>query len=241
MTRKIALLTTSKLTMAAFVAAGLSATPAVLTGDLQIASNAAVAQDEGQAENFVNGGAGGTTDVSANVYRILGTTPEEVGKEVMSTTTTSAGPLPEYQAALRDGDLDSAADVLAAVSNRPISEELVQELNATLGVETTLTIQRIASVAAERQDPANFAMVPAMDGSPYEGMYDMAAGKQILEQDYDEAMTAGNLNAAADALARAFERPITEDLVLRVNNDLGVESTLTAKQVAIEAAKRQKM
>jgi hypothetical protein len=53
-------------------------------------------------------------------------------------------------------------------------------------------------------------------------------------------MVRGNLDAAADALAKATDRPITEQLVNYVNNDLGVESTLTANQVA-EAASKARM
>lgn len=241
MTRKIALLSTSKLALAALVAAGLTATPVAFTSDAQIAPNTAMAQDDGEAENFVDGGAGSTTDVSDNVFRILGTTSEEAGKEVMSTTTTSAGPLPEYQSAVRANDLERAAEVLAAVSNRPVSENLVLELNHALGLEARLTAEQIASAAAPLQASENLAMVPALDAGFYEDMSDVDTGTRILQEDYDKAMTAGNLDAAADALARAFERPVDEGLVLRVNHDLGVESTLTAKQVAIEAAKRQKM
>jgi hypothetical protein len=58
--------------------------------------------------------------------------------------------------------------------------------------------------------------------------------------EYENAMVRGNLDAAADALAKATDRPITEQLVNYVNNDLGVESTLTANQVA-EAASKARM
>lgn len=240
MTRKTALLGTSKLTMAALVAAGLTAMPVAITGGGQVVANNALAAEDflEPDEAFVERGAG-ETDISKNVFRILGTTQEEVGKEVMSTTaTTSAGPLPEYKTAVRRADLERSAEVLAAVSNRPITERLVLELNDALGLETTLTAHQIAAEAAARQDPKNLAMVPAIDS--YDETGEVNTNKRILEEDYEQAMTRGNLDAAADALAKGVDQEITEKLVLYVNRRLGVESTLTAKQVAIAAAKRQR-
>ncbi len=236
MTRKMTLLGTSKLALAAVVATGLTASPFVLTNG----AFAQTAGSSGQAEEFVDGGAGATTDVSTNVYRILGTTAEEVDGEVMERTGTSAGPLENYQNAMRDGNLDSAAKILAAVSNRPISERLVLDVNDSLGVETTLTASQVADAAAELQDPNEVAMVPAIDDSIYDDFGKLDTNTRAFE-DYEAAMTSGNLDAAADALAKAIEQPITEGLVLRVNHDLGVETTLTAKQVAIAAAKEQRM
>lgn len=235
MTRKTTLQGASKFAMAAFVATGLAASPFALDAGGQLQANNAYA---GQAEDYVDGGAGGTTDVHTNVFRILGTTADEAKRETMERTTSTAGPLGSYQDALRDGDLDAAADILAAVSNRPISEALVLDVNNALGVETRLTAERIASVAAERQDPKDLAMVPAIDGSPYKNLSSVDTNSRAFD-DYESAMTRGNLDAAADALAEATKQPITEDLVLQVNQELGVESTLTAQQVAQAAASRQ--
>ncbi|GAB4393984.1 MAG: hypothetical protein Tsb0032_15480 [Kiloniellaceae bacterium] len=242
MTRKMILNGTSKFALAAVVATGLTASPFALTAGADLQSNSAAAQvggSSGQAEEFVNDGAGTTTDVSTNVYRILGTTADAANEAVTERTTSAAGPLADYEDAMRDGNLDSAANVLAAVSKRPITEKLVLDVNNTLGVDSTLTAEQVADAAAERQDPEIRAMVPAMGENPYDAAKLDTSGRNF--EAYEAAMTSGNLDAAADALAKATERPITEDLVLRVNHDLGVESTLTAKQVAIAAAKQQKM
>ncbi|GAB4360604.1 MAG: hypothetical protein Kow00114_14440 [Kiloniellaceae bacterium] len=235
MSEKRNILLTPKLTMAAIVATGMAASPIAFNGAVEPALKVATAQE---ATDFVDGGAGATRDAYQNVYVILGTTPEEVRSEVTQVSADSnAGPLSEYDSALRDGKLDQAARVLAAASNRLITEKLVVDLNTALGAETTLTAKQIADAALERQDPDLIVMVPYVgDGS--DSMEPLNTNTRAFNE-YEEEATRGNLDAAAEALARATEHPITESFVLFVNNDLGVETTLTAKQVAEVAARKQ--
>lgn len=235
MSEKRNILLTPKLTMAAIVATGMAASPVAFNAAFEPGFKAATAQE---ASDFVDGGAGATRDIHANAYLILGTTPEEVRSEVEQVSTdANPGPLSEYQTALRDGKLDQAARVLAAASNRLITEKLVLDLNTALGAETTLTARQIADAALERQDPDMIVMVPYVgDGS--DSMQPLNTNTRAFN-DYEEEAERGNLDAATDALARATEHPITEDFVLFVNNDLGVETTLTARQVAEVAARKQ--
>jgi len=237
-----------KLTMAAIVATGMAAAPVALSGDSLLAANSVAAQnaqsgspgaDDGTAEDFVDGGAGSTSDVYENVYLILGTTPDEVRSEVNQVSAdANAGPLAEYQSAMRDGNLDEAARVLAAASNRLITEKLVLDLNNSLGVESTLTAKQVADAGLERQDPDLIVMIPYVgDGS--DTMQPLNTSTRSFNEYEDEA-TQGNLDAAAEALAEATEHPITEGFVLFVNRDLGVETTLTARQVAEVASEKQK-
>jgi len=237
-----------KLTMAAIVATGMAAAPVALSSDSLLAANSVAAQnaqsgspgaDDGTAEDFVGGGAGSTSDVYENVYLILGTTPDEVRSEVNQVSANAnAGPLAEYQSAMRDGNLDEAARVLAAASNRLITEKLVLDLNNSLGVESTLTAKQVADAGLERQDPDLIVMIPYVgDGS--DTMQPLNTSTRSFNEYEDEA-TQGNLDAAAEALAEATEHPITEGFVLFVNRDLGVETTLTARQVAEVASEKQK-
>jgi len=237
-----------KRTMAAIVATVMAAAPVALSSDSLLAANSVAAQnaqsgspgaDDGTAEDFVGGGAGSTSDVYENVYLILGTTPDEVRSEVNQVSAdANAGPLAEYQSAMRDGNLDEAARVLAAASNRLITEKLVLDLNNSLGVESTLTAKQVADAGLERQDPDLIVMIPYVgDGS--DTMQPLNTRTRAFNEYEDEA-TQGNLDAAAEALAEATEHPITEGFVLFVNRDLGVEPTLTARQVAEVASEKQK-
>ncbi|WP_340117497.1 hypothetical protein [Pelagibius sp. 7325] len=236
-----------KLTLAAIVATGMAASPVALSGASLLTPNSVAAQNatpgastggEGAAEEFVDGGAGATTDVHENVYLILGTTAEEVRSEVDQVSANAdAGPLAEYESAMRDGNLDAAARVLASASNRLITEKLVLDLNNSLGVESRLTAKQVADAGLERQDPDLIVMIPYIgDGS--DSMQPLNTNTRAFNE-YEEEATQGNLDAAAEALAEATEHPITEGFVLFVNRDLGVETTLTARQVAEVASQKQ--
>lgn len=232
---------TSKLAMAAIVATGMAASPLALSSHGAVTANTATAQE---ATDFVNGGAGSTVDVHENVYRILGTTRDEVRRESrQDSASTENGPLQAYQHAMRSGNLDSAATALAAVSNRPITKNQVNALNTDLGIDSRLTDGQVATTAADRQDPADvtmeaYGLEKNMARSAYGESGTLDTNSPAFK-DYERAMTRGNLDAAADALNKATDRPVTEAFVLKVNRDLGVESTLTAQQVANAASSRR--
>lgn len=157
----------------------------------------------------------------------------------VSSANTESGPFREYQHEVQSDNLEGAAKALAAVSNRPITQDLVNELNTTLGLETSLTIAQLADRAAEIQKPEDITMGILVTDPAYGDMRRLNTNTRQFD-DYENAMVRGNLDAAADALAKATERPITVDLVNYVNRDLGVESNLTANQVA-EAASKARM
>lgn len=282
MTCKRALLSTTKLSMAAFLVAGMAAAPVAFGPGSVLQSNPAVAQaasdDEGFAEERVERQLDpqrvGAED---NVYETLGTTREQAEGAADQMATAQYGQLDTYQAEVERNNLDGAATTLAVIARRPITEAMVVDVNRELGVETDLTAQQIAAAAASVQessgqrsevdgaviivtDPSVVA-VPVETGTRAAVDYDAdsvyellgttreeaeqadthtAASAQYGQLDaYQTAVERGNLDAAADNLAAISERPITEKLVTDVNRELGVETRLTAQQIADVAARKQ--
>lgn len=91
-----------------------------------------------------------------NVYEILGTTQEDAAAASPETgATASSGPLESYQSEVERGNLDAATTALAEIAEEPITQDMVTEVNAELGVETTLSAQQIAETAAQKQDSVN--------------------------------------------------------------------------------------
>jgi hypothetical protein len=231
-------MTRKKTFLAAVLATGMSASPVALNSALA-QNTTPQANPDGEASEFVNGGAGSSIDVHENAYRILGTTRDEAMKEMSITSAnTDSGPFREYQHEVESNNLEGAAKALAQVSNRPITQDLVNELNTTLGLETNLTTEQLANQAAELQDPEYVTMGVLIIDPAYGDLRTLNTNTAHFNE-YEKAMVRGKLDAAANALAKATERPITVDLVNYVNRDLGVESNLTATQVAEEASKAQ--
>jgi len=217
----------------------MTASPAAFSAALA-QSAAPQANPGGGANEYVDGGAGASLDAHENAYRILGTTKAEAMREVSATSAnTESGPFREYQHEVESNNLEGAAKALARVSNRPITQSLVNELNTSLGLETSLTTEQLADRAAALQDPESVTMGFLIVDPSYGDLRALNTNTRHFNE-YEDAMVRGNLDAAADALAKATDRPITEQLVNYVNNDLGVESTLTANQVA-EAASKARM
>lgn len=234
-------MTRKKTFLAAVLATGMAASPVALNGALAQSSQPAATPEssQGTANEFVDGGAGATVDADENVYRILGTTRDEAMKEMSITSAnTESGPFREYQHEVESNNLEGAAKALAQVANRPITQDLVNELNSTLGLETRLTSEQLANQAAELQDPEYVTMGVLIIDPAYGDLRSLNTNTYQFNE-YENAMVRGKLDAAADALAKATERPITVDLVNYVNRDLGVESTLAAEQVAEAASKAQ--
>lgn len=234
------------LLLAMIVGAGMASAPVVV--------NAAFAQNgNGYAVESAEESMTPEPVDEAGVYRILGTTKDEVEQEqTMTGTPTGSGPLVEYQYEVESGNLDGAAQALAAVSNRPVTENLVTAVNSELGVETRLTAEQIADRAAAQQDlsaaerePAATHMIPeATTDTVYEmlGTTREEAEAVMIQTrpstqkgplvEYQHAVENGNLDRTAAALAAVSNVPITEKLVNDVNLELGVETRLTAQQVA---------
>jgi uncharacterized protein YjgD (DUF1641 family) len=156
----------------------------------------------------------------------------------VTSANTESGPFREYQHEVQSNNLEGAAKTLAAVSNRPITQELVNELNTTLGLETTLTTEQLAKRAAALQDPESVTMGFLIVDPSYGDLRALNTNTRHFNE-YENAMVRGNLDAAANAPAEATDRPITEDLVNYLNRDLGVESNLTSTQVAKAASEVQ--
>lgn len=112
------------------------------------------AEDNGFAEERIESQADGVTMASEdNVYEILGTTRAEAeAADTHTTATAQYGPLRAYQSEVESGNLDAAAGNLAAIAERPITEQMVNDVHTELGIETTLTAKQIAEVAAEKQE-----------------------------------------------------------------------------------------
>ena len=173
MTRKTTPRHPSKLALAAVLATGMAASPIALNSALAQSSTPAATPESssGAADEFVDGGAGSSRDVHTNAYRILGTTEAEaISERVGTTANTDSGPFREYQHEVESNNLEGAAKSLALVSNRPITQALVNELNTTLGLETSLTSEQLAERAAELQDPNDITMGMLVTDTAYGDM-----------------------------------------------------------------------
>ena len=250
-----------KLVLATVVATGMAAAPVALNPNLTLLPNDAIAQNgKGYAAERTTESLVPTPLEEDNVYRLLGTTRDEVQRETQAAGTyTESGPLAEYQHEVESGNLQGAAAALAAVSNRPITQNLVNEVNLELGVETRLTTQQIADAAAASQDltmgemePKAAFVVPAetaanvyelLGTTREEARADMIRTRPSTQsgplEAYQHAAESANLDRAAAALAAVSNVPITEELVNDVNLELGVETRLTASQLADAAAAEQ--
>lgn len=115
--------------------------------------NNRAAGDDGFAEERAENRADGVTmGAEENVYEILGTTRDEAeAADTHTMATAQYGPLKAYQAEVERGNLDAAAENLAAIAEDPITEEMVTDVNTELGIETTLTAKQIADMAAKKQ------------------------------------------------------------------------------------------
>ena len=245
MTTERRFLRTSRLATAALLATGVAASSIALNSGHEIvpaaaAQSAAATGGEGAAKEFVDGHDSAVTQADHDAMRLLGTTHERLRSQVGDTANSASGVFEEYQHAMSSGNLDRAAEVLAIASNKPVTEDLVLDLNDTLGVESALSAQQVAAEAASRQS----ARVQLGEGTmsrksagPMSDHFTHTAGYR----NYEDAMERGNLERAAEALAGATQRPITESFVLEVNRDLGIESSLTAQQVAEAASAKQRM
>jgi hypothetical protein len=150
-----------KLAFATVVATAMTAVP-VAFGPVYIPQqNAALAQSDaagssepGVAEERATVRADGTTvEQTESVYEILGTTREEAeSADTHTQASAQYGQLDAYQTEVERGNLDAAAENLAAIAEDPITEDMVTEVNTELGVETTLTAKQIADAAARKQD-----------------------------------------------------------------------------------------
>lgn len=111
-------------------------------------------QNPGVAEERATAAATGISpDTEDSVYEILGTTREQAeAADTHTSATAQYGPLAAYQAEVERGNLDAAAENLAAIAEEPVTEEMVTEVNTELGVDTTLTAKQIADAAARKQD-----------------------------------------------------------------------------------------
>lgn len=143
--------TSGKLAFATIVATGLATAP--------LALNPAAAQDNspGYAEERATMKAdGNVVGSNESVYEMLGTTRDEAeSADTHTTATAQYGLLKAYQAEVESGNLDAAAENLAAISERPITEKLVTDVNTELGIETTLTAKQIADSAAKKQEDSD--------------------------------------------------------------------------------------
>lgn len=168
---------TSCLALAAAFGVGMAAAPFSLDSDLGLRSKAVIAQSSGAdsdagatteptgadgsgpgvADERATAATGGVSDeTEESVYEILGTTKSEAESADMQTSASSQyGPLDGYQTEVERGNLDAAAEALAAIAEDPVTEKMVTEVNDKLGVETTLSAQQIAEAAAEKQDSSN--------------------------------------------------------------------------------------
>jgi hypothetical protein len=155
-----------KLLLASFVAAGLAVAPATF-GSAAAQTNTSQETGAAQGNNPADGDGfaeeraemkadGVTMESEESVYEMLGTTRDEAeAADTHTSATAQYGPLKAYQAEVERGNLDAAAENLAAIAEHTITEEMVTDVNTELGVETTLTAKQIADAAARKQNDSD--------------------------------------------------------------------------------------
>jgi len=158
MTRKQALSSSTRLSLAILVAGGLAAAPLTAGSgiDSPVKPNAATAQAQAGDQGFAQEQTERRLDPQARaaaetVYDILGTTREKAEGTSHQLATAQYGPLESYQTEVERNNLDAAADTLAKVAERPITEKMVTDVHTELGIETDLAAAQIADVAASKQ------------------------------------------------------------------------------------------
>jgi len=143
--------TGGKLAFATIVATGMATAPLALKPAAAQDSNPGYAEE--RATMKADGNVVGSNE---SVYEMLGTTRDKAESATGQTSASAQyGPLETYQTEVERGNLDAAAERLAEVSERPITEKLVTDVNTELGIETTLTAKQIADSAARKQNDSD--------------------------------------------------------------------------------------
>src|SRR5690606_28754125 len=86
--------------------------------------------------------------------------------------------------------------------------------------------------AAGGADHGNHPAATEVDRHPHFAALDV--GTPAFRR-YSAAVERNNLPEAGDALSAATDRPVTQDLVAYVNEELGLRTTLTPDQIAAAA------
>jgi hypothetical protein len=172
-----------------------------------------------------------------------------------ASPNSAVGQISAYKDALTDGDLEAAAEALAAVSNKTVTEASVKSLNELLGIEmedaevtdlvdkvgaledkepteeTTTTVVSTTTATPEETSKAKESMsrLNAAHASP-RAMERASLNSPVGQIGaYKTAVAEGDLDAAATALAKASNKPVTADTVKNLNELL--DATLTDDEI----------
>ena len=148
MTRKKHFSGSARIAMAALVAAGMTAAPFALSSGAGLTANVAMA---GDAHEYQPGGMGWTTNLYTAPLQTLGDTSAGKNAQTGANINADARALSKYKRAMVLGDLALATDELVAVTQEPITPKLVTNLNTELDVQSRLTAEQVAQVAAAKQ------------------------------------------------------------------------------------------
>lgn len=169
-----------------------------------------------------------------------------------ASPNSTVGRIGAYKAALEDGDLAAAAEALASVSNKAVTEASVRSLNGLLGVtaeetqiteivdkvevlqeqkitvETTTTTTTSTTTTTAAMPTEEVATSPTKTAASMGRLNAAHASPRAMERAslnspvgqigaYKTAVAAGDLDAAAAALAKASNKPLTAETVRNLN------------------------
>lgn len=110
-------------------------------------------------------------------------------------------------------------------SDAGLAEEQATATTGAIPDETADSVYDILGTTREEAEDADMQTSASAQYGPLEG--------------YQTEVERGNLDAAAGSLAAIAKEPITEEMVTEVNTELGVETRLSAQQIAEAAARKQ--
>ena len=205
--------------------AGRSRTPSARTEKEATRETKTVAKDRTIAASVT-----GHAKVSASSLGRLNAAHASPQALANAASNSTVGRIAAYRAAIEEDDLTAAADVLAALSNKPVSAESVRAFNELLGV--SLSDEEISELLDKAMAPAVVTAVPqpsfavlvnatttTWDASlgrlnaahASHRALDRAATSSAVGQvaAYKSALDADDLEKAATALAAASNKPVT--------------------------------
>ena len=148
MNRKKRFSGSASLAMAALVAAGMTAAPYALSAGVGLTANVAKA---GDAAEYQPGGRAWSTDLYTPPLQTLGDVSTGKNAQTGPNINADRRGLSKYERAMVLGNLALATDELVAISREPITTKLVTALDTELGVQSHLTAEQVAQVAAAKQ------------------------------------------------------------------------------------------
>ena len=252
MTSKRLLPPSARLALATIVATGMVAAPVALTTTFGLTPNVA------QAEMTP-----ATTPSSSTTAAQQTSAPKPAAPKPIALKARPVHPKVPPMVWSANGELLGYRfpwdQNLVALTRKPINDMTQLSLNKVLSTRDLVPVNKFTVAAVDEQEMATDPM-PADPVAKNGSAQSMTGSSATMDKHgtiaslaqpgsrhaaelrrYAQAMTNGDLDVATTALAQSTDVPITEQLVLQMNRDLGVSSSLDAQKVAQVAADKQQI